>query len=270
MPYAVGVAIVQPSPEQPSPAFDAGPPTQPLPVVSEHTLTHCPSCGASALANRSVTAIDIARWEPDEHLLAAVLCGAHKRIKNLSHPDRCWVVAGLIRQGLTSKEMADRLKCARRTVLTIKADPFTQVCLILQRETEAFTSELRLRDVELRNATVALAECERERDRWHEHFANLLDAHMAGQVDGTFRCGHPKTPYNTWTSEKTGKSRCRWCHRERESERRALNRGNQVATPPVCATSTVGTMSPVGYPALDAEATDIPVVLADDAPTVAT
>jgi hypothetical protein len=66
------------------------------------------------------------RWRPDEALLAAVRTRSLE-IRDLSGPDRSWVVAGLAAQGWTVAAIADRLRCSLRLVQAIKAEPMTRV-----------------------------------------------------------------------------------------------------------------------------------------------
>lgn len=50
-------------------------------------------------------------------------------MKELSGPDRSWIVASLTAQGWTVAAIANRLKCSLRLVQTIKTEPMTRVAL---------------------------------------------------------------------------------------------------------------------------------------------
>jgi hypothetical protein len=144
---------------------------------------------------------------------------------DLSAPDRAWLVAGLTLAGLTAKDIADRLGCSLRLVRSVRAEPSTQVCLIAQIESRNFADELRLEKSEHQVTRRERDELQAERDRIKRQVDNLLDARMIGEPISTCRqCGHPLDKYNTYQHAKTGKRRCRNCHRELMATRRAAGR----------------------------------------------
>lgn len=69
-------------------------------------------------------------------------------MRELSGPDRSWIVASLTVQGWTVAAIADRLKCSLRLVQTIKTEPMTRVALYALEIAHELANEraLRLRD----------------------------------------------------------------------------------------------------------------------------
>lgn len=141
---------------------------------------------------------------------------------DLSLADRSWVVAGLTLAGLTAKDIAERLGCSLRLVRSIRAEDMTQVCVLMQSESQNFADELRLskseHEVTRREAIEALAEAgrvRRQRDR-------LLDEKITGGE--VCSRGHQMDRYNTYVQEKTGKRFCRACKIKRQYGYRAGKR----------------------------------------------
>lgn len=163
-------------------------------------------------------------WEPDEALVPGILAGSGRRMKDLTAPDRSWVVAGLRAMGLTVDDIADRMKCSRRLVCTVAANKMTVVCARLQVETLHFEQELALARSTSTGLINDLRTASAERDSWKAKFERLLDAHITEGKVGTFSCGCPRTRYNTYVHPKTGKRSCREHRRlavARHRERRA-------------------------------------------------
>lgn len=159
------------------------------------------------------------RWEPDDQLVPAVLAGVRAyRMALLSHPDRCWVVAGLTLAGLTAEDIAERLSCSLRLVRALRADDMTQVCLRVQRETDSFRDELRLAHTERRAARLACQAKDLEIAQLRAQVHRLITP-----ADGP-RCsrGHAMTKYNTY--HRNGRNFCRECHRERQAAYRLKSR----------------------------------------------
>lgn len=110
------------------------------------------------------------RWEPDDGLIYAV----ERRpvaIKDLSGPDRAWVVAYLTAQGWTVTSIAERLRCSLRLVQQIKAEPMTLVAGVvhsLRAQLDAQASVQRIAIVALEGdlaaAQARIASLERHRD----------------------------------------------------------------------------------------------------------
>ena len=86
-----------------------------------------------------------ARWNPDTQMVAAVLSmpKASRALTEMSDLDRSWLVAGLTLAGMTAEEIADRTRCSRRLVMTIRADDMTQAFKVAQVEAHDLGNELR-------------------------------------------------------------------------------------------------------------------------------
>jgi hypothetical protein len=95
---------------------------------------------------------------------------------DLTAPDRAWVVAGLTLANLTAKDIAERLHCSLRLVRSIRAEPITQMAVVMQTESRNFADELRLERSEHQVTRQQLAETQAERDRLKRQLDNLLDA----------------------------------------------------------------------------------------------
>jgi len=160
----------------------------------------------------------VSSWEPDDQLVPAALA-LKCSMSALSGPDRCWVVAGLTLAGLTGDEIAERLSCSERTVRTVRAEPMTRVCLWAQREAETFTDELRLSRSEHRMARFALTAAEGEAARLRAQIGRLIDVRPAAVCA---RAHDMTDPYNRY--ERSGRTWCRACHRERQAAYRARRR----------------------------------------------
>ena len=148
-------------------------------------------------------------WEPDDQLVPAVLA-RHRPLSGLSQPDRCWAVAGLTLAGLTAEDIAERLGCSLRLVRSIRAEAMTQVCAYVQRETHAFTDELRLARSELSAARRSAETAEAEAARLRTTLVRLTEAPSVCQR------GHVLDRYNSHI-DRHGHRRCRACHRERQA-----------------------------------------------------
>lgn len=161
-----------------------------------------------------MTAAD--RWEPDDQLVPSLLAGPRPELK-LSQADRSWAVAGLTLAGKTAEDIAERLGVSLRLVRTIRSDPMTQVCLFYQHEVATFESELRMANSDHHDLGQQLSSTEAELARVKAQLNRIIGP-------TTFRCGHPRTKYNTqtWTDRSTGrkKSKCLTCHRDRMTAKR--------------------------------------------------
>lgn len=93
------------------------------------------------------------RWLPDEALVLTVRTRSLD-MKQLSGPDRSWIVASLTVQGWTVAAIADRLKCSLRLVQTIKTEPMTRVALYALELASELANERALRQLE---ATAAMS-----------------------------------------------------------------------------------------------------------------
>lgn len=160
------------------------------------------------------------RWEPDLQMAAAVLSmpKSSRKLTEMELPDRCWLVAFLTVAGCTAENIAERCRCSVRLVRAVRAEPMTQLC-------EFFHAELRRQETELRVERIDHAATRRDLGsaasavaRLRTQMEQLLDAHVAGDV-GTFRCGHPKVPYNVYRNQ--GREYCRECGRDRVARYRA-------------------------------------------------
>lgn len=151
-------------------------------------------------------------WQPDEQLVPAIMALSSSRptMRELKPADRSWVVAGLHLKGLTANQIVDRLKpCSLRLVRAVLAEPMTKVCILYQREAGNFGNEYRMMASEVARLSAALAESEAETERVKFKLDRLLDLAITGEGGPTFRCGCPKTRYNTYVDPRTGKTSCR-------------------------------------------------------------
>jgi hypothetical protein len=69
-------------------------------------------------------------------------------MKELSGPDRSWIVASLTAQGWTVAAIADRLRCSLRLVQTIKTEPMTRVALYALEIARELANERALRQLD--------------------------------------------------------------------------------------------------------------------------
>lgn len=88
---------------------------------------------------------------PDEALVLTVRTRCLD-MKQLSGPDRSWIVASLTVQGWTVAAIADRLKCSLRLVQTIKTEPMTRVALYALELANELANERALRQLEAADA----------------------------------------------------------------------------------------------------------------------
>lgn len=165
------------------------------------------------------------RWVPDEQLIEAVLVGS-QRMRELSEPDRCWVVAGLRRQGLTAERIADLLHCSLRSVRAYAAEPATILASLYMAEREHFADTNRMSASEITRLDTLAKDNAGAAERYRVQLARLVELHV---MPGTFRCGCPRDRYNSYVDAKTGKTSCREHRRlavERHRQRKkALARG---------------------------------------------
>lgn len=172
-----------------------------------------------------MTTADIPRWQPDELLVPAILAGSPTTMDDLTLADRAWVVLTMKDGGHTAEATADRLGCSVRLVRAIIADDIGQVMRRYMDTADHFDMEARMASSEVARLARALSEAERDRDRYHEQLGRAIDRLMTPDGLPTFRCGCPRSKYNTYTAPKTGKQGCRH-HRTlaqaRYRERRAV------------------------------------------------
>lgn len=85
------------------------------------------------------------RWEPDPHLVDAVLVTGRSSVPltRLSQQDRAWLVSGLTLAGLTADQIANRTGCSIRLVKAVRADPATMVATAARVEAAGLERELR-------------------------------------------------------------------------------------------------------------------------------
>jgi hypothetical protein len=96
------------------------------------------------------------RWQPDEALVVTVRTRCLE-MKELSGPDRSWIVASLTVQGWTVAAIADRLKCSLRLVQTIKTEPMTRVALYALELAAELANERALRHLDAASAAAQAA-----------------------------------------------------------------------------------------------------------------
>lgn len=104
------------------------------------------------------------RWKPDEALVLTVRTRSLD-MKDLSGPDRSWIVASLTVQGWTVAAIADRLRCSLRLVQTIKTEPMTRVATYALEVAAELASERGLRRLEQLTAAGQLRACQRDIER---------------------------------------------------------------------------------------------------------
>ncbi|SKX80854.1 Uncharacterised protein [Mycobacteroides abscessus subsp. bolletii] len=153
---------------------------------------------------------------PDDQLIAAVLAGNLRRMESLEIPDRCWLVSGLTLAGLTAEEIADRTSCSLRLVRSIRAMEFSTICTLMQKDANNFADELRLAHGELKAKDHELDELRAELERTKGKLDRMIDEKIVG-----FRLcenGHVMDKYNSYVQEKTGKTFCRACARDKQQQ----------------------------------------------------
>jgi UDP-N-acetylmuramoylalanine-D-glutamate ligase len=146
-------------------------------------------------------------------LIASVLANGTVRMAKLDDADRCWVVAGLGRAGLTAQDIADRLGCSVRLVKAIRAEAMTELARMYQREASVFADEMRLALSELKFVRVECDAAKRELEMARQRIARTLLAQAAGEKP-CGQCGAAMDKYNTYVHR--GKRYCRACRRERQ------------------------------------------------------
>lgn len=159
------------------------------------------------------------RWAPDMQLVPAILMTPRwpRVLTEYVEADRCWIVAGVDLANWSAKEIQHRIGGSERLVRDLRSKPFTELCKLMQSETQKLADQLRLEQIEhvatqhlLRQATRTVERLAMQRDQ-------LLAAHMTGELS-TFRCGHPKVRYNIY--QHGGRSYCRQCRTDRQTTRR--------------------------------------------------
>jgi hypothetical protein len=145
-------------------------------------------------------------------------------MSNLTDADRSWVVAGLTLGGFTAEDIADRLGCSLRLVRSVRAADMTQVCLIYQREVEAFANQMALADSDARTLRRDLSDMAADRDRIKAQFDRVLDARLVGQPIDTCGQGHLMADWNTYWN--AGRRWCRECHASRQRDYRLARKLN--------------------------------------------
>ena len=196
---------------------------------------HCTGCLCSD-DDGDDEAPESARWVPDEQLVPAILAGGPQTMRDLSPPDRSWVVAGLRLKGLTAAEIADRLRpCSLRQIRAINAEPMTAVCMMYQVERENFANTNRMSETDVRRLSAELAEALSAAARYKRQLDIMLDLHVTGEAGAAFVCGCPKTKYNTYvyvTKDGKTKTSCR-THRTLAVAASRERQRQQIAQHPV-------------------------------------
>ena len=159
-----------------------------------------------------MTVSDIPRWHPDEQLVPAILAG-NRFITwdRLSAADRAWCACVLKEAGYTAEFTAEALGCSVRTVRSAISDDLGQVMRRYMDQAEVFDREHLMAAGEVARLDRDLTEAARDRDRYLGERNRLIDRLMAGDgwAGPRFRCGCPRSKYNTYTAPKTGKQGCR-------------------------------------------------------------
>lgn len=134
------------------------------------------------------------RWKPDEALVLTVRTRCLE-MKDLSGPDRSWIVASLTVQGWTVAAIADRLKCSLRLVQTIKTEPMTRVALYALEVAAELATERNERAVEQMSFALQATAWEAERRRLYAQRDALVDT--LARARGAGPVPHPRRA--TWT-----------------------------------------------------------------------
>lgn len=176
---------------------------------------------------------DIPRWSPDELLVPAILAGSRTTMADLGAADRAWAVLTLRDAGHTAKFIAEMMGCSVRTVYDVLADEVGQVMRRYMDTAEHFDQEHRMAASEVARLDRTLTETAMERDRYRDQLRRVLDQLMGGDsyTGPRFRCGCPRTRYNTYTAPKTGKSGCRYHRTMAQARYRERQRARDDNTP---------------------------------------
>lgn len=142
------------------------------------------------------------------------------RMTGLSAADRSWLVAGLSVRGMVAEEIAARTHCSLRLIRTIRSWEMTQVCRWVLARVGVVERELGAERAAHQVTRRELAVCRGEVSRLRAQLGEVVAAHAEGAV-AVFRCGHPRTRYNTYRWGAGGRSYCRECRRVRGQRRRA-------------------------------------------------
>lgn len=177
-----------------------------------------------------MTSADIPRWQPDELLVPALLAGSTTTMDDLTLADQAWVVLQLKDAGYTAEFTAERLGCSVRVVRGRISDDLGQVMRRYIDTAEHFDREHQMAHGEVQRLARALAEAERDRDRYLGERNRLIDRAVSGEGGPVFSCGCPQTRYNTYTAPKTGKRGCRH-HRTLAQARYRARRAGALRTP---------------------------------------
>lgn len=210
-------------------------PITPRPYLSAHETGICtlePHLTAAVeLDSDPDTAEEaVERWEPDALMVSVVLSSpkASRGLKELSGPDRSWLVAGLTLAGMSAKEIAARTDCSIRLVKAIRAEPMTQVCAFVHEEIGKVAAVARAEKA-LRLATESDLEQSRLREaRIQRQLDQVLGKLAAGALEAFPRCGHPKVEWNVYVhrgvdsqGQPFSREYCRECNNARATQYRA-------------------------------------------------
>ncbi len=155
---------------------------------------------------------EVPRWHPDEHLVPAILAGNRfVTWDGLCPADRAWCAVVLKDRGYTAEYTAEALGCSVRTVRSAISDATGQVMRRYLDLSETFDRDRRMTTGEVSRLATSLSDAERDRDRYQDERNRLIDKLMATDdwTGPRFRCGCPKSKYNTYIAPKTGKAGCR-------------------------------------------------------------
>ena len=171
------------------------------------------------------------KWQPDDQLIPALLAGSTSvTYAQMTRGDRAWAIAGLRRAGITAEAIAEQLACSLRQVRAVAAEPAAVLARFFMDEADVFENTLRMYQGDVARLDRERAEAEADRDRYLSQLRHMIDAAMTGEIGPSFpKCGHPKTWGNTYTAPKTGKTSCRMCHADAQSEYR--ERRKAASTP---------------------------------------
>ncbi|MBB3040174.1 histidine phosphatase family protein [Hoyosella altamirensis] len=127
------------------------------------------------------------RYQPDD-MLPDVAAAGRIRFTDLAAADRAWVVAVLTQRGVTADDLATRLRCSKRSIQLVRADP---LCTIM---TEWLTAQT-LADTLAHQVSVTTRDAALAQDA-HDKTIAALKAKLSNVLDQL------KVTHQRWQSER--------------------------------------------------------------------
>jgi hypothetical protein len=126
------------------------------------------------------TATVVCVWIPDVNMISIAASGRYD-IRDLTGPDRAWVVAGLCARGLTADESAKLLHCSLRLIRQIRAEPMTRVAYYAIELAQQMEQREHDHQVELEEAAMQVYHAERNASLRKRQRDDLIDALAKGR-----------------------------------------------------------------------------------------